>query len=156
MRQGLSIKVWNSKELPGDWFKRQKADEKETQEVDCSVKAIINQVKAEGDAALVELALKFDKAELNFRALRVKPGEIKEAYNKAAPEQVFAIRFMKEKVNVYQKQLLTQTEIKTAGDGISIQTVLRPIQSVGCYVPGGQAAYPSTLVMTAVCLLYTS
>ena len=57
---------------------------------------------------------------------------------------------MKEKVNAYQKQLLTQTEIKTTGDGISIQTVLLPIESVGCYVPGGQAAYPSTLVMTAV------
>jgi histidinol dehydrogenase len=150
MREGFTVNVWNSKELPVDWFKRQKADEKTTQEVDCSVKAIINQVKAEGDVALVELALKFDKAELNFRALRVKPGEIKEAYNKAAPEQVFAIRFMKEKVKAYQKQLLTQTEIKTTGDGISIQTVLRPIQSVGCYVPGGQAAYPSTLVMTAV------
>ena len=76
MREGFSIKVWNSKELPADWFKRQKADEKATQEVDCSVKVIINQVKAEGDAALVELATKFDKAELNFRALRVKPGEI--------------------------------------------------------------------------------
>ena len=90
MREGFTIKVWNSKELPVDWFKRQKADEKATQEVDCSVKAIINQVKAEGDAALVELALKFDKAELNFRALRVKPGKsrkptIKLPLNKSLP-----------------------------------------------------------------------
>jgi histidinol dehydrogenase len=150
MREGLKIKVWDSKELPADWFKRQKADEKATLEVENSVKAIVNQVRADGDDALVELALKFDKAELNVRGLRVKPGEIKEAYNKASPQQIFALKFMKEKVNTYQKQLLTQTEIKTAGDGISIQTVLRPIESVGCYVPGGQAAYPSTLVMTAV------
>ena len=57
---------------------------------------------------------------------------------------------MKEKVNAFQKQLLTQTEIKTSSDGIWVQTVLRPIESVGCYVPGGQAAYPSTLIMTAV------
>ncbi len=150
MREGFSINVWNSKELPADWFKRQKVDEKAAQEVDCSVKAIVNQVKADGDSALVEFAMKFDKAKLNFRALRVKPGEIKEAFNKAATDQVLAIRFMKEKVNAYQKQLLTQTEIKTVGDGISIQTVLSPIKSVGCYVPGGQAAYPSTLIMTAV------
>jgi histidinol dehydrogenase len=144
------VRVWTSDALPADWFKRQKADEKAAQEVDCSVKAIINQVKANGDGALVEFALKFDKAELTLRTLKVKAGEIKEAYNKAIPEQVFALKFMKEKVNAYQKQLLTQTEIKTTGDGISIQTVLRPIESVGCYVPGGQAAYPSTLVMTAV------
>ena len=77
MLEGFSIKVWNSKELPVDWFKRQKADEKATQEVECSVKAIINQVKVDGDTGLVELAMKFDKAELNFRALRVKPGEIR-------------------------------------------------------------------------------
>ena len=57
---------------------------------------------------------------------------------------------MKERVNAFQKQLLTQTEINTSSDGIWVQTVLRPIESVGCYVPGGQAAYPSTLIMTAV------
>jgi histidinol dehydrogenase len=150
MLEGLKIKVWNSKELPPDWFKRQKADEKATLEVEASVKAIVNQVRADGDVALVELAMKFDKAELNVRGLRVKPGEIKEAYNKTTPQQISALKFMKEKVNTYQKQLLTQTEIKTADNGISVQTVLRSIESVGCYVPGGQAAYPSTLVMTAV------
>ncbi len=151
MRKGFTIKVWKSKELPADWFKRQKADEKAAQEVECSVKAIINQVKADGDAALVEFALKFDKAELNFRAPQSKDQEkSKKPTTKPAPEQISALKFMKEKVNTYQKQLLTQTEIKTAGDGISVQTVLRPIESVGCYVPGGQAAYPSTLVMTAV------
>jgi histidinol dehydrogenase len=64
MQKGLKIKVWNSKELPADWFKRQKADEKAAQEVENSVQAIINQVRVDGDA-LVEFALKFDKAELN-------------------------------------------------------------------------------------------
>jgi histidinol dehydrogenase len=144
------VRVWKSDALPADWFKRQKADEKATQEVDCTVKAIINQVKADGDGALVEFALKFDKAELNLRALKVKSGEIKEAYTKVPKQQISALQFMKEKVNAFQKQLLTQTDIKTANDGIAVQTVLRPIESVGCYVPGGQAAYPSTLVMTAV------
>ncbi len=57
---------------------------------------------------------------------------------------------MKEKVLTFQKQQLTQTEIKTSNEGITVQTVLRPIDSVGCYVPGGQAAYPSTLIMTVM------
>ena len=95
MYKGIAIKVWKSDALPADWFKRQKADEKAAQEVDCSVKTIVNQVKADGDGALVELALKFYKAELNLRGLKVKAGEIKEAYNKAAPQQVFALKFMK-------------------------------------------------------------
>ncbi len=150
MREGLNVKVWNSKELPADWFKRQKADEKAAVELENSVKAIINQVKTDGDEALVEFALKFDKAELTTRTLKVKPGEIKEAYTRISPQQISALKFMKEKVSIFQKQLLTPTDIKTTCDGISVQTVLRPIESVGCYVPGGQAAYPSTLVMTAV------
>jgi len=150
MRQGLGIKVWNSKELPVDWFKRQKADEKATADLEIAVKNIVNKVKTEGDAALVEFALKFDKAKLTSRSLKVRPQEIKEAYTKTSLQQISALKFMKERVSVFQKQLLTQTDIKTANDGISVQTSLRPIESVGCYVPGGQAAYPSTVIMTAV------
>jgi histidinol dehydrogenase len=150
MRKGFTIKVSNSKELSADWFMRQQADQKATLELENNVKEIINQVKTFGDEALVEYSLKFDKAEISSRALRVKPAEIKEAYTKTTPNQISALKFMKEKVSAFQKQLLTQTEIKTTNDGISVQTVLRPIESVGCYVPGGQAAYPSTLVMTAV------
>jgi histidinol dehydrogenase len=150
MREGLRVKIWNSKELPTDWFKRQQADQKAIQELENNVKAIINQVKAEGDEALVEFAQKFDKVELNSRGLKVKPSEIKEAYTKTSPDQISALKFMKEKVSAFQKQLLVQTDIKTSNDGISVQTVLRPIESVGCYVPGGQAAYPSTLIMTAI------
>ena len=150
MQRQSQVRVWKSEALPADWFKRQKADEKAVQEVENSVKAIIKQVKDNGNGALVEFALKFDKAELTLRTLKVKTEEIKEAYKKANLEQVSALKFIKEKVNAFQKQLLTQTEIKTLSDGIWVQTVLRPIESVGCYVPGGQAAYPSTLIMTAV------
>jgi histidinol dehydrogenase len=149
MQKGL-VKVWDFKQLPCDWFRRQQADPKATQELQTSVQAIIDQVKAEGDHALVEYAKKFDKAELDARALRVRPAEIKEAYTKTTPQQISALKFMQDKVSNYQKQLLTQTDTKTASDGVSVQTVLRPLESVGCYVPGGQAAYPSTLVMTAV------
>ena len=150
MREDLGIKVWHSKELSVDWFKRQKADKQVTMELENSVKAIIDQVKQNGDEALVEFALKFDKAELTTRTLKVKPEEIKEAYTKTSPQQLSAIKFMKEKVGDFQRQMVTETDIRTVSDGISVQTVLRPIGSVGCYVPGGQAAYPSTLVMTVV------
>ncbi len=150
MRQGLGIEVWDSKELPVDWFKRQKADEKATADLEIAVKNIVNKVKTEGDAALVEFALKFDRAELSARSLKVRPQEIKDAYTKTSQQQISALKFMKDRVSVFQKQLLTQTDIKTTNDGISVQTILSPIESVGCYVPGGQAAYPSTVVMTAV------
>ncbi|HKM59939.1 MAG TPA: histidinol dehydrogenase, partial [Candidatus Bathyarchaeia archaeon] len=144
------MRVWKAEALPPDWFKRQKADQKATQQLENDIKAIINQVKEDGDKALVELALKFDKAKLTPKTLKVTTEEVKEAYKKTSQQQVAALKFMQEKVSAFQKQQLNQTETKTTGDGITVQTVLRPIESVGCYVPGGQAAYPSTLVMTAV------
>ena len=149
MQNQSIVKIIKAEELAPDWFRRQKADQKAAQEVQSSVQTIITQVKEKGDVALVELALKFDKALLNQRGLKIRPEEIKEAYTKTTPNQIFALKSMKEKVTGFQKQLL-QTEVKTQSDGISVQTVLRPIESVGCYVPGGQAAYPSTLIMTVV------
>jgi histidinol dehydrogenase len=149
MPKGL-VKVWDSKQLPADWFKRQQVDQKATADLENNVKAIINQVKTEGDKALLEFALKFDKAKLTPETLKVSPEEIKAAYQQVSKKQVAALEFMKQRVRVFQKQLLNQTEIKTFNEGIMVQTVLRPIESVGCYVPGGQATYPSTVVMTAV------
>lgn len=150
MQKQNQVKVWKAEELPPDWFKRQKTDEKAFQEVENSVKAIIKQVKENGNGALVEFALKFDKAELTLRTLEVRKEEIKDAYKKTSREQLCSLKFMKERVQAFQKQQVNQNEIVTSGDGINVQTVLRPIESVGCYVPGGQAAYPSTLIMTTV------
>lgn len=150
MQKGSAVKVWNLEQLPTDWFKRQRVDQSTTQELEANVKAIINQVKISGDKALLEFALKFDKAELTTRALQVRGAEIKEAYMKVGKDQINALQVMQKKVSAFQKQLLSQTEVKTSAEGISVQTVLLPLESVGCYVPGGQAAYPSTVVMTAV------
>jgi histidinol dehydrogenase len=148
--QKIEVKVLESKQLRSDWFKRQQVDQKATEELEKNVKTIITQVKENGDKALLEFALKFDKAKLTTKTLKATPKEIKEAYSKVTKEQVSAIEFMKQRVSVFQKQLLNQTEVKAFNEGIMVQTVLRPIDSVGCYVPGGQAAYPSTVVMTAV------
>jgi histidinol dehydrogenase len=150
MQKGKIVKVWDSKQLPADWFKRQQADQKGTVDLEANVKAIMNQVKTSGDKALIEFALKFDKAKLTPATLKVTPEENKEAYSKVTKEQIAAIDFMKQRVSVFQKQLLSQSEVKALNEGIMVQTVLRPIESVGCYVPGGQAAYPSTVVMTAL------
>ena len=148
--QKIEVKVLESKHLPSDWFKRQQVDQQATEELEKNVKTIITQVKENGDKALLEFALKFDKAKLTTKTLKATPQEIKEAYGKVTKEQVSAIEFMKQRVSVFQKQLLNQTEVRAFNEGIMVQTVLRPIESVGCYVPGGQAAYPSTVVMTAV------
>jgi histidinol dehydrogenase len=150
MQEQIKIKVWKTEQLPIDWYKRQKVDPKAAQQLEEDVKTIVSQVKENGDKALIEFAQKFDKATLTFKTLKVRSEEFKDAYTKTSREQMSALQFMKAKVSAFQKQLLAQTEIKSVDEGIYVQTNLRPIESVGCYVPGGQAAYPSTLVMTVI------
>jgi histidinol dehydrogenase len=142
------VRQWTIKTLPSDWFKPQ-SGLKATEDLEETVKDIVSQVRKDGDTALIEFAEKFDKTKLTPQTLRVSAEEIKEAYSKVTQQQIDALQFMKQRVETYQKQQL-QPENQTDIDGISIRTVLFPLESVGCYVPGGQAAYPSTVVMTAV------
>ncbi len=149
MRSRLEIKVWKAHELPPNWFNRRKADDKDNAEVENSVKEIIEAVKKRGNAALIEFTEKFDKTKLTIRDLRVTPAEIKAAYKAVSQQQVDALKLMRERLFSNEKLALQQIGYKTLREGITIQTVRRPIESVGCYVPGGQAVYPSTLIMTA-------
>jgi histidinol dehydrogenase len=146
----VQVKVWKSSAIPPDWFKRQTPDEQTDERVENDVKAIISRVVKNGDAALIELTEKFDQARLEAKDFQVTPKETEEAYKAVGKEQVAALKFMKNKVSSFEKLTLKQVGFKTSQDGITVQNVLRPIKSVGCYVPGGQAAYPSTLIMTAV------
>lgn len=141
------MRTWNSKELPPDWFKRAQALD---ESVENDVKVIINEVKKNGDTALVRFTEKFDKAKVKTENLRVAPEEIQSAYGKVTEEQVNALRLMKEKVAAFDQLTLKQLRIVTVQERITIQNMLFPIESVGCYVPGGQAAYPSTVIMTTV------
>jgi histidinol dehydrogenase len=151
MRSQLQVKVWKSSALPPNWFKRTRAlDEKTSESIENDVKTIINRVRKNGDAALIEFTEKFDKTKLKADALRVSKGEIEEAYNTVSEKQISALKHMKNKVAAFEKLICTRAKIESSKDGIAVQNVLRPIESVGCYVPGGKAAYPSTLIMTAV------
>lgn len=150
MQTQVQVKLYKAQDLPQNWSKRQQVDQKATADLEANVKNIINHVRTDGDKALLEFALRFDKAKLTPEILKASAEEIKEAYTQVSKEQVAAIELMKQRVSVFQKQLLSQTTVKAFNEGIMVQTVLRPIESVGCYVPGGQAAYPSTVVMTAV------
>jgi len=150
MPKQARVRIWKANALPPDWFKRQAPDKQTAEQVENNVKAIISHVVKNGDAALLALTEQFDEARLEAKNLQVKPNEIKNAYNDMSQKQIDALRFMKNKVSSFEKLVLKQVGFKTSSEGITIQNVLCPIESVGCYVPGGQAAYPSTLVMTAV------
>ena len=119
-----------------------------TQELETHVRSIITQVRERGDAALVEFTKKFDNVSLDAEDFPATRDDIEDAYNAVDEEQISALRFMKERIETLEKRRLEQTAITVEENGIQVRSSPRPIQSVGCYVPGGDARYPSTLVMT--------
>jgi histidinol dehydrogenase len=145
--QNSIVKQWTAQTLPSNWFKQQ--NQKDIDQTEETVKAIISRVRKEGDDALFVYAEQFDKAKLSSQTLRVSTEEIQEAYSKVTSQQIEALQFMKQRVETYQKRQL-QPENQLDIEDIAVKTAFCPLESVGCYVPGGQAAYPSSVVMTVV------
>ncbi|MEM2401667.1 MAG: histidinol dehydrogenase [Candidatus Bathyarchaeia archaeon] len=112
---------------------------------------IIERVKREGDKALIELTERFDGVRLSRERLKVGREEIEEAYEMVSGDQISAIKLARERIERFERNILEHAQFEYVDAlGIRIRREYRPIGSVGCYVPGGMAAYPSTLVMATV------
>lgn len=113
------------------------------------VESILKNVKKNGDNALKKYEKKFSNA--NLPSLRLSQNEIKNAYSQISKIELQAIRLAKtrlEKIESVIKSLLKNQTINH--DGVKISKTFIPIQSVGCYIPGGLARYPSSVMMSVV------
>lgn len=112
------------------------------------VSEIIANVRKNGDKALFEYAKKFDKVELE--SLLVSEAEIKEAVESVEPEFLAVLKQAKENIELFhKKQLRSGFEIKKE-NGVVTGQKITPVDRAGLYVPGGTAAYPSTVLMDAI------
>ena len=113
------------------------------------VESILKNVQKNGDSALKKYEKKFSGAKII--SLRLSQNEIKDAFSKVSQNKIDAIRFSKsrlEKTESALKSILKNKTIST--DGIKISKKFTPIQSVGCYIPGGLAKYPSSVIMSVI------
>jgi len=119
-------------------------------DVEAAVRAIVSDVIARGDAALIELSRKFDRLELTRDTIRVGAGEIERAYRDADPEVVAALQFAHDRIKAYhERQRPADARFKDAL-GAELGHRWTAVESVGLYVPGGLASYPSSVLMNAV------
>ena len=109
---------------------------------------IINNVKANGDKALYEYCEKFDKAKLS--TLEVTEEEINEAFSLVEPRFIEILRKAAENIREFHKKQVRNSFIINEQDGIVTGQKVTPIEKVGLYVPGGTAAYPSTVLMDSI------
>ncbi|MEM1507249.1 MAG: histidinol dehydrogenase [Candidatus Bathyarchaeia archaeon] len=115
------------------------------------VEGIIEDVKRRGDSALIDLTMKFDGVKLTSESIGVSREEINEAYSRVSEEQISAIKTAKDLVERFERRVLSGIGFEYKDEsGLKIFRAYRAIRSVGCYVPGGGAAYPSTVIMTVV------
>jgi histidinol dehydrogenase len=112
-------------------------------------KTVMEEVIKHGDAAVINYTNKFDGVKLN--SLKVTDRDFKDAYSKVTTEQIRSLKIMKERLMKSELALLNRLKgISLSYDGVRIQRLVQPIPSVGCYIPGGKARYPSTVIMCAV------
>jgi histidinol dehydrogenase len=119
-------------------------------DVDDAVAAILGDVNARGDAALVDYTARFDRVTLTPTRLRLSPQEIAETADKAPADTVAALRVAAERIESFHRRQLPQSIDYIDEVGVRLGMIWRPLASVGLYVPGGTAAYPSSVLMNAI------
>jgi histidinol dehydrogenase len=120
------------------------------QDVDRVVADIIADVRARGDAAVVDYTRKFDRAEIDASGLRIADAERRAAADTVPAAQREALAFAAKRIENFHRELMPQDVDFTDYTGTRLGARYRPIDSVGVYVPGGTAAYPSSVLMNIV------
>ena len=119
-------------------------------DVDLAVRQIIDTVRADGDDALRAYSLKFDRADLAELGIAVSREDIEQAYAAADAETVEALKFARDRIHAHHRRQRPQDDRYTDPIGVELGSRWTAIESVGLYVPGGTASYPSSVLMNAV------
>ncbi|MCR4959846.1 MAG: histidinol dehydrogenase [Lachnospiraceae bacterium] len=119
-------------------------------EYEDTVRKILEDVKERGDEALFEYTKKFDRFDLNASNIRVTEEEIKEAYLLVDNEYIKVMKDAAENIREFHEKQVRNTWIDTKPDGSIIGQRFIPIEKAGTYVPGGKAAYPSSVLMNII------
>ncbi|MFT9849540.1 histidinol dehydrogenase [Aneurinibacillus sp. REN35] len=109
---------------------------------------ILQAVKKEGDAAVLRFTEQFDRIQLD--SMRVTEGEFRQAFEELDPTVLAAIREAAANIRDYHSRQMRQSWMTTRESGTMLGQLIRPLQRVGLYVPGGTAAYPSSVLMNAI------
>ena len=118
-------------------------------EISARVKEIVQRVRTEGDAALFDYTARFDKVQLTAETVQVTREEIDAAYAAATPEWLEAMREAARRITAFHEKQKQNTWIDFQ-PGIALGQKITPLSRVGVYVPGGTAAYPSSVLMNVL------
>lgn len=121
-----------------------------SQSVDDTVRDIIKTVREQGDQALIDLSAKFDRVDLKEKGLKISENEIDKAMKHVSSKTLDALKLAHDRIVVYHQKQLPKDERFVDPLGVELGWRWTAVQSVGLYVPGGTASYPSSVLMNAV------
>jgi len=119
-------------------------------DVDAVVRDIIADLRERGDGALIELSLKFDQIDLGKAGIRITSDEIAAAVANCDADTLTALQFARERIVSHHQRQLPKDDYYGDDKGAELGTRWTPVDSVGLYVPGGTASYPSSVLMNAL------
>ncbi len=114
------------------------------------VDGILKDVKARGDEAVFEYTEKFDKLKITAENIKVTDEEIEYAYSVVSPELIDVIKKSAQRIKAFHEKQKRNSWIEPAPNGEVMGQMIRPLEKVGVYVPGGKAAYPSSVLMNVM------
>ena len=120
------------------------------EDVEVVVREIIKDVRARGDAALIDYTKRFDRLDLSGRGLAISAEEFAEAEKSVAAEARDALIFARDRIEAFHRRQTPADDRYTVPQGVELGLRWTAIEAVGLYVPGGTAAYPSSVLMNAV------
>ncbi len=126
------------------------AKREEDEDVAAAVRGIVAEVRARGDAALIELTNRYDHANVTAATLRLTQGEIDAAEAQCLPAMLDALGVAARRIEAYHRRQIPKDETFTDEVGAELGWRWTALDSVGLYVPGGTAAYPSSVLMNAI------
>jgi histidinol dehydrogenase len=117
---------------------------------EATVREVLQAVKRQGDRAVLEYTREFDHQDLKPEELRVSGAELDAAYQQVSKELLDAIRLARQQIEAFHRQRVPKSWVHFGDDEIVLGKRYTPVDRAGLYVPGGLAAYPSTVLMNAV------
>ncbi|RMH08247.1 MAG: histidinol dehydrogenase [Nitrospirae bacterium] len=124
--------------------------QQQTHQVERTVKAILDAVRRDGDAAVTRYTKKFDGIRLTPDQFRVSPEAIHHAYAAIQPGEREALQYAANRIRAFHERQRRETWIYQEDGGVQLGQLITPLETVGLYVPGGKALYPSTVLMNAI------
>ncbi|WP_199249269.1 histidinol dehydrogenase [[Phormidium] sp. ETS-05] len=128
----------------------ERTNDKEVVHKEATVREVLQAVQRQGDRALLHYTAEFDRLSLSSDQLRVSGAELDAAYQQVSKELLDAIRLARQKIEAFHRQRVPKSWVHFEGDEVVLGQRYNPVDRAGLYVPGGRAAYPSTVLMNAI------